>query len=232
MQPFAGKVVMITGAKGGLGTFVSNAFLDSGATVIGISKSIKDTDFSHPAFVSMPVDLSNAAATCAMVQSAAGRFGTIDVLAHVAGGFAGGKTVEETGDSTWDRMLALNLRPALNMLRSVLPHMKQAGRGRIVVIGGRAALDPQPSIGAYSAAKAALVSLVRTVALENKTTGITANTILPGTMDTDANRAADPTADRSRWISPAKVAEMVLFLASDAAAQITGAAIPIYGAEA
>jgi NAD(P)-dependent dehydrogenase (short-subunit alcohol dehydrogenase family) len=232
MQQFAGKVVMITGAKGGLGTFVSNAFLDSGATVIGISKSIKDTDFSHPAFIAMPVDLSNAAATCAMVQSAAGRFGTIDVLAHVAGGFAGGKTVEETDDSTWDRMLGLNLRPALNMLRSVLPHMKQAGRGRIVVIGGRAALDPQPSIGAYSAAKAALVSLVRTVALENKTTGITANTILPGTMDTDANRAADPSADRSRWISPAKVAEMVLFLASDAAAQVTGAAIPIYGAEA
>jgi len=200
--------------------------------VIGISKSIKDTDFSHPAFVAMPVDLSNAAATCAMVQSAAGRFGTIDVLAHVAGGFAGGNTVEETDDSTWDRMLGLNLRPALSMLRSVLPHMKQAGRGRIVVIGGRAALEPQPSIGAYSAAKAALVSLVRTVALENKNTGITANTVLPGTMDTDANRAADPSADRSRWISPAKVAGMVLFLASDAAAQITGAAIPVYGAEA
>jgi NAD(P)-dependent dehydrogenase (short-subunit alcohol dehydrogenase family) len=103
--------------------------------------------------------------------------------------------------------------------------MRRAGRGRIVAIGSRAAVEPAANIGAYSASKAAMVSLVRTAALENGDAGITANAILPGTIDTEANRKSNPAGDHSKWISPARLAALAVFLASDAGAQITGAAI-------
>ena len=158
------------------------------------------------------------------------RFGKIDALVHVAGGFAGGSPVHETDDATWDAMMNLNLRAAFYILRAVIPHMRRQARGRIVAIGSRAGVEPAANIGAYSASKAALVSLVRTLALENRGLGITANVILPGTIDTEANRRSDPAADRSRWVSPEQLAELAVYLVSDAGAQITGAAIPFYGA--
>jgi NAD(P)-dependent dehydrogenase (short-subunit alcohol dehydrogenase family) len=126
-------------------------------------------------------------------------------------------------------MLDLNLRSAFHILRAVIPVMRASGSGRIVAIGSRAAVEPQPSIAAYSASKAALVSLMRTVALENKDHGVTANVILPGTMDTPANRASEPAADFTRWIDPQQVANLALWLVSDAASQVTGALIPVYG---
>jgi NAD(P)-dependent dehydrogenase (short-subunit alcohol dehydrogenase family) len=150
--------------------------------------------------------------------------------AHVAGGFAYGGPIQETGDAVWDQMMDLNARAAFHVLRAAIPRMRERGSGRIVAIGSRAGVEPQANIAAYAASKAALVSLVRTAALENRDLGITANVILPGTIDTEANRKADPKADRSKWVSPERIAELVLFLASDAAAQITGAAIPFYGA--
>jgi NAD(P)-dependent dehydrogenase (short-subunit alcohol dehydrogenase family) len=107
--------------------------------------------------------------------------------------------------------------------------MRRAGGGRIVAIGSRAAESPGATVGAYSASKAALVSLIRTVAIENKDAGITANVILPGTMDTPANRAAMPGADISQWVQPASVASLIVWLASDAGKDVTGAAIPVYG---
>ncbi len=109
--------------------------------------------------------------------------------------------------------------------------MRKAGAGRIVAIGSRAGVQPAANIVAYSASKAALVSLVQTAALENRDAGITANVILPGTIDTPANRKSDPTAGNSTWIAPERLAALALFLISDAAAQITGAAIPVYGAQ-
>jgi NAD(P)-dependent dehydrogenase (short-subunit alcohol dehydrogenase family) len=232
MSEFANQIALITGANGGLGTYVTQAFLKSGATVCGVSKSIQPSAFPHAAFVAMPADLSSGQAALAVVEAVIMRFRRINVLAHLAGGFAGGRPVSETDDSTWDQMMNLNLRAAFNVFRAVIPPMRQAGSGRIIAIASRAAAEPQPMIAAYSASKAALLSLVRTVALENKDRGITANVILPGTLDTAANRAADPSADRSAWIDPAHLASLVLFLASGAAAQITGAAIPVYGAGA
>lgn len=226
------RVVLITGAKGGLGSFVTQAFLEAGDTVVGSSKSIQASDFSNPRFVAMPADLTNAASARQLAESTAQRFKRIDVLIHVMGGFAGGQPIPETDDATWDLMMNLNLRSAFYIFRSVLPHMRRGGSGRIVAIASRAALEPAPNISAYSASKAALVSLVRTAALENKGQGITANAILPGTMNTAANRKADPQADASRWIPPETVADLAVFLASEAAAQITGAAIPVYGREA
>jgi len=226
------RIVLITGAKGGLGSFVTEAFLAAGDTVVGTSKSIQASDFPNPRFVAMAADLTDAASAGQMVDGVIQRFQRIDTLVHVMGGFSGGKPIAETDDATWDRMMNLNLRSAFNIFRAVFPRMRAAGRGRIVAIASRAAAEPVANIAAYGASKAALVSLVRSAALENKDLGITVNAILPGTMNTDANRKSDPTADFSRWVPPENVADLVVFLSSDAAAQITGAAIPVYGKEA
>ena len=129
-------------------------------------------------------------------------------------------------------MLDLNARASFHILRAVLPHMRQAGKGRIVAIGSRAGVEPAANIGAYSASKAALVSLVKTAALENREAGITANVILPGTIDTPANRQWDPAAGNGTWIAPEKLAALAVFLISEEGAQVTGAAIPMYGRQA
>jgi NAD(P)-dependent dehydrogenase (short-subunit alcohol dehydrogenase family) len=226
------RVVLVTGAKGGLGTFVTEAFLASGDTVVGTSKSIQASDFSHPHFVAMPSDLTDAASTAQLVDCVIQRFQQIDVLVHVMGGFSGGQPIAETDDATWERMMKLNLRSGFNIFRAVIPRMRAAGRGRIIAIASRAAAEPAANIAAYGASKAGLVSLVRTAALENKDRGITVNAILPGTMNTDANRKGNPSADFSKWVPPEDVADLVIFLTSDRASQITGAAIPIYGQEA
>jgi NAD(P)-dependent dehydrogenase (short-subunit alcohol dehydrogenase family) len=226
------RIVLITGAKGGLGSFVTEAFLAAGDTVIGTSKSIQASDFSHPRFVAMASDLTDAASTGRLVDCVMQRFQRIDVLVHVMGGFSGGKPIAETDDATWDRMMNLNLRSGFNIFRAVIPCMRAAGRGRIIAIASRAAAEPAANIAAYGASKAGLVSLVRAAAMENKDRGITINAILPGTMNTDANRKADPSADTSAWVPPENVADLVVFLSSDAASPITGAAIPVYGKEA
>jgi len=126
-------------------------------------------------------------------------------------------------------MMNLNLNAAFYVLRAVVPVMREAGRGRIIAIGSRQAVQPAANVGAYSASKAALVSLVQTVALENKDKNIRANAILPGTMDTPANRAAMPKANFDKWVKPAHVADLVVMLAGDVGGEITGAAIPVYG---
>jgi NAD(P)-dependent dehydrogenase (short-subunit alcohol dehydrogenase family) len=128
-------------------------------------------------------------------------------------------------------MFDLNFNSAFYVLRAVLAAMRKTGNGRIIAIGSRAALDPGPGVGVYSASKAALVSLIRTVALENKDVGITANVILPGTMDTPANRTSDPKADFSKWVRPATVASLIAWLAGDAGKDINGAVIPVYGSD-
>lgn len=224
-----GKVALITGASGGLGAPVTRAFVEAGANVIGVSRSIQTLDFLHPAFTAMPAELTSSEAARSVADAVASRFGRIDVLAHLVGGFAGGEPVEETSDATLEQMLELNLKSAFFMIRAVLPHMRRQGGGRILAIGSRAAVEPASRIGAYAASKAALVALIRTVAKENKDRGITANILLPATMDTPANRAAEPGADFTRWVQPAQVAALLVHLASEAASQITGAAIPVYG---
>src|SRR5207244_2452490 len=158
------------------------------------------------------------------------RFGRIDALVHVMGGFAGGTRVDETDDAVFEKMLDLNYRAAFYIARAILPQMRQQGSGRILAVASRQAVEPAAMVGAYSASKAAMVALIRTIALENKSQGITANTVLPATMDTPRNRT-DPNADRSRWVQPSQVAALLVHLASDAGAQITGAAIPVYGAQ-
>src|SRR5262249_49697019 len=148
---------------------------------------------------------------------------------HVVGGFAGGTSVAETDDDTWQKMMDINLNAAFYMLRAVVPVMRRAEHGRIIAIGSRQAVHPAANVAAYAASKAALGSLVHTVALENKDKNIRANVILPGTMDTKANRAAMPKANFAKWVQTSHVANLVLMLAGDTGADITGAAIPVYG---
>lgn len=210
---------------------MTNALLAAGATVVGVSKSIRQNVFQHPAFVALATDISNPQAAQKAVDEVISRFGRIDILAHLVGGFAGGKTIAQTDDATFRSMLDLNLHSAFYVLRAVIPYMRRAKAGRIIAIGSRAAEYPGPGVGAYSASKAALVSLVRTVALENKDLPITANVILPGTIDTPANRAAMPKADTSKWVQPAHIAELIVWLASEAGKGVNGAAIPVYGSD-
>jgi NAD(P)-dependent dehydrogenase (short-subunit alcohol dehydrogenase family) len=224
------QVVLITGAKGALGSIVTQTFLDAGWRVIGTARKIDDAAFPHDGFEGIPADLTSPPDAAHLVADAISKYGKIDALVHTAGGFAGGAPIHETNDATWESMLDLNLRAGLNILRAVLPSMRERKSGRIVMIGSRAGVEPAANISAYAASKAALVSLVKTAALENRKLGITANVILPGTIDTAANRASDPDADRSKWVSPKKLAALSLFLVSDDAADITGAAIPVYGA--
>ena len=223
------KIALVTGADGGLGTHVTKALLDAGATVIGVSRNIVQPDFDHPCFTALAADLSNPDAAKKVVDEAGARSGRLDVLAHLVGGFAGGKTIAESDDATFQRMLDLNLNSAFYVLRAVIPHMRRAGAGRIIAIGSRAAENPGPGVGAYSASKAALVSLIKTVAVENKDLPITANVLLPGTLETPANRIAMPEADTSQWVQPASVASLIVWLASEAAKDVNGAVIPMYG---
>jgi len=223
------KIALVTGASGGLGTHVTKALLDTGFAVVGLAPKIQQSDFDHPNFTALPASLDGLAAAKKAADSVIARFGKIDVLAHLVGGFVGGQTIADTNDATFQRMFDMNLNSAFHMLRAVIPHMRKAGAGRIIAIGSRAAEAPGPAIGAYSASKAALVSLIRTVALENKDAGITANIILPGTMDTPANRKAMAGADVLQWVQPASVASLIVWLAGEAGRDVTGASIPVYG---
>ncbi len=224
-----GKIVLVTGASGGLGTYVTRAFLDAGATVIGTSRKIQQSDFTGAGFNANPGEISSRAGAQTIVDSVVSRFGRLDVLAHTVGGFAGGQSVTDIDDATFQRMLDLNLNSVFHILRATIPTLRKSGNGRIIAIGSRAAVEPGPGVGAYSASKAAMVSLIKTVAAENRDAGVTANVILPGTMDTPANRMAMPGADFAGWVQPAHVASLVVWLASDAGKEISGAAIPVYG---
>ncbi len=225
------KIVFITGAKGGLGSFVTRRFLAAGATVVGTSRSISKEDFPQPNFIPLAVDFTQAAAVHDAIESVIGRFGKLDVLVHVLGGFAGGQTVAQTDDATWEQMRDLNLTSAFYVLRAAIPHLRKSGTGRIIAIGSLTAVAPHSRLGAYVTFKAALSTLVQTVALENKDAGLTANVVLPGTMDTPANRKSMPDADFSKWVQPGDVADLVLWIADERSAHVTGIAIPIDGSD-
>ena len=184
----------------------------------------------QPNFNPLAVDFTKPQAVRDAVESIVRRLGRLDVLVHVLGGFAGGQTVAETDDSIWEQMQDLNLTSAFYVLRAAIPHLRKSGSGRIVVVGSLTAVEPHARLGAYVTFKAALTTLVRTVALENKDSGLTANVVLPGTMNTPANRRSMPSADFSKWVPPEDVADVVRWLADERAGHITGSTIAIDGA--
>src|SRR5437016_7628792 len=150
----SGKRILITGAKGGLGTFVTNAFLEADAFVAGVSRSISDSDFPSASFRAIPAELSNLSAAHSVMDQA----GRVDTVIHLLGAFAGGQPVADTDDATFDHMFDLNLRSAFNVVRAAVPRMRAQGSGRILAIGSKAAVEPSPMSGVYAASKAALLS--------------------------------------------------------------------------
>lgn len=226
------RVVLIAGANGGLGTFVTQRFLATGANVVGSSRKIAQEDFPAANFMPLSADFTKAVEVHSAMETIIGRYGRLDVLVHVMGAFAGGKPVQETDDATWEQMRDLNLTSAFYVLRAAIPHLRKSKAGRIVAIGSLAAAQPHPGLGAYATFKSALLSLVRTIAAENKDVRLTANLVLPGTMDTPANRQSMPKADFAKWLQPADVADLVAWLADESAGHITGMAIPIDGPSA
>jgi NAD(P)-dependent dehydrogenase (short-subunit alcohol dehydrogenase family) len=229
-----GKVVVVTGAFGALGSAVSRSFGATGAHM-GL------LDVSQPAaglaqefagaqhFVLGGVDLADVEATRKAMAAIAMRFGGIDVLVNVAGGFRWEKVAG--GDiETWDALYAMNLRSVVVCCRCVLPALLERGAGRIINIGaGAAAARAGAGMGAYAASKAGVHKLTEALAEELKDRGITVNAVLPSIIDTPRNRLDMPDADVSRWVTPEQIAQVILFLASDAAAAVTGALIPISG---
>lgn len=230
-KDLAGKIALVTGASGGLGAHVTQAMLDAGATVIGVSQKIRQSDFTSSSFIASPADISAASGAQKTVDDAIARFSRLDILVHTVGGFAGGKPVHEIDDATFQRMFDVNLNSTFYLLRAAIPAMRKTRNGRIIAIGSRAAVDPGANVGAYSSSKAAMVSLIRTVAQENEDAGITANVILPGTIDTPANRKAMPNADTGKWVQPTSIASLIVWLAREAGKDVNGAMIPVYGSD-
>ncbi len=228
MRDFEDRVVLITGASGGLGRAVRDAFLAAGAAVVAVGRSI-DEDCRQPNCLSVAADLTSVEGARSVVDQALQRAKRLDVLVHVMGGFAGGPTVAETDEATWDRMMALNLRSAFLVTRAALAPMISAGYGRIVAVGSRTGVEPTAGLGAYGVSKAGLNSLVQTIAEEVKGQGITANVVLPSIIDTPANRKAMPKADFSKWVTAEAVTRQILWLSSEEAGEINGALIPMYG---
>ena len=225
----------MTGAGGALGSAVAHAFHRDGARLALIDRSaarlqevceeMKGEAGCYPCVG----DLTEEGSVVSMVADIHRRFGRIDVLANVAGGFAMGSSVHQTPLQTWDFMLSLNARTVFLMSRAVIPHMLAQGRGKIVNVAARAALEGKAKMAAYVVSKSAVLRLTESMAAELRDAGINVNCILPGTIDTPKNRTDMPGADHSRWVPPAALANVIVFLASDAARAIHGAAIPVYG---
>jgi NAD(P)-dependent dehydrogenase (short-subunit alcohol dehydrogenase family) len=227
------RVVLVTGAAGNLGRAVARAFAAQGDTLLllgrrrdGLATAFGD---ETPRQGFLLADLARQDQVDAAVNDALQRFGRIDVLCHLAGGFHMGEAVHETGDDTLDRMLDLNARSLLHAAHAVVPSMLERGRGCIVGVGAQSALKGSARMGAYVASKAMVMRLIETMSAELRERGINVNCVLPSVIDTPENRGAMPAADASKWVSPDDLAQVILFLASDAARAIHGACVPVVG---
>lgn len=229
------KVAIITGAAGGLGRETVRVFLDEGARVAGSDVVEMSTDAmglaaeARARCMLVRYDVTTERGAADQVAAALRQFGRVDALVNIVGGWKGGVPLHETPIAEWEAMFALNLRSAFLCCRAVLPHMLERKSGRIVNISSRTAVVPVARQAAYNAAKAGIIALTQTLAEEVKQQGITVNCVLPSILDTEANRRAFLKADVAKWVKPADLARVLAFLVSDAASQVTGAAIPVYG---
>ena len=236
MSLLADKVVLVTGASGSLGGAVVRGFQAAGARLILADRAADRLPSLFPDLAGSPdhmlcgvVDATDPDSVQHWVDRAIARFGRIDVLANTIGGYKAGALTHETSLETWDFMLGLNARTAFIISRAVLPQMLTHGAGRIIHTAARAALAGTANHSAYNASKAVVIRLVESMAAEYKQQGVTVNCVLPGTIDTPQNRADMPDADWNKWVPPAAIADAFVFLATDAASHITGAALPVYG---
>jgi len=218
---FDGKRVAVTGAAGNLGRAVAAGFEQAGARLVLIDIA----EASMAGAESQIVDLTDGAAT----QTAFAAIGAVDVLCNIAGGFDMGVAVHETSDAMWDKLFDLNTRTLRHAVCAAVPAMVAAGGGAIINVGAGAALAGMADMGAYCAAKSVVVRLTESMAAELKEKNINVNCVLPSIIDTPENRAAMPTAEFDKWVAPDALADVIRFLASDAARAIHGAALPVSG---
>jgi NAD(P)-dependent dehydrogenase (short-subunit alcohol dehydrogenase family) len=233
---FTGKVVLIAGGTGGLGRAVSLAFLGEGATVAVTYRAQEEFAALRKAagaraasLEGLAVDVTDDAATRELAGKLVARHGQLDVLVNAVGAYAGGTALWETDSGLLDRMLAANVRSGYALARAVAPLMVRQKHGAIMNVASQAAVDHAAGAAAYAASKAAALAMIDSLAADLKGTGVRANSILPSIIDTEANRKAIPNADFTKWPKPEDIARVVLFLCSDDARLIHGAAIPVYG---
>ena len=227
----ASTSVLITGAAGNLGRAVADAFAARGASVALIARKREHlaktfgTEDARRLFVT--ADLTDAAQAENAAQAASDRFGGIDVLCNIAGGFRMGTPVHETSDADWNFLFDINARTLLNMARAVVPRMLAKGGGRIVNVGAYSAQKGVAQMGAYVAAKSAVIRLTETMAAELRDKNINVNCVLPTIIDTPENRASMPKADPRKWVDPADLANVIVFLASDYSTYMTGEVVSV-----
>lgn len=232
----AEKVVMITGASGNLGLATAKVFYEKGhrLALVDHSSGRLVERFSYAAdkervLFLESIDVTDSANMQLAVKRTLQRFGQIDMLVNTVGTYRGGSAVHETSLETWELLMRVNVRSVLVSSQAVIPTMLEQGEGKIVNVAARAALVGKARMAAYSAAKSAVVRLTEGMAEEMRANHIQVNCVLPGTIDTPENREAMPKADHSRWVSPTAIAEVIYFLCSPAANEVSGAAIPVYG---
>lgn len=235
-QRFADKVAFIAGATGGLGHAVTMAFLNEGAQVVALDQKPEGFETLRKAAGAAATRLQHALinatdedAVRSLVEAVVARYKRLDVLVNTIGGYAGGIKLWEMDRKTYDLMLTLNLHAGYTLAHEVVPAMLRKGSGAIVNIASKAAVDHAAGASAYSASKAASVALFDCLAQDLKGTGVRVNSVLPSIIDTEANRKAMPDTDFTKWPKPEEIARVILFLCSDDAVLIHGAAIPVYG---
>lgn len=233
---FAGEVVLVAGGTGGLGRAVSLAFLEEDARVVVTYRNqeefaaLRSTDgAAGSSLEGHRVDVTEEAATAQFIDRVLAEHGRLDAMVNTVGGYAGGMKLWESDTKVFDQMLALNLRSGLMLSRAVIPAMLKKGRGAIVNVASKAALDHAGGAAAYAASKAGALAMMNSLAEDLKGTGVRVNSILPSIVDTEVNRKAMPNADFGKWPKPQDIARVILFLCSDDAKVIHGAALPVYG---
>lgn len=237
-ESIRGRVVVVTGATGALGRVVVKRLLEAGASVAAVHRSeerfrdlVGFAGGTPEALVGFKADVTSEADVRDMVGQVVRRYGRVDALMNLVGGYRGGADVAATGEDDWDFLMRTNLKSAFLCSRAVLPLMMKTGSGRIVCVAARPAIEKRgrAKSGAYAVSKAGIVVLMETIAEETKKSGITANCIVPGTIDTPKNRTEIAGGDFSKWVDPGEIAEVLLFLVSEASSVISGAAIPVFG---
>lgn len=236
MFDFTNQVVMISGAVGNLGQVVARSFQACGAKLALVDRGEDRLKETFPDLVNSAdyllvncADLMDEGAVEESVVESLQHFSRIDVLVNTVGGFRAGSPLHETPIETWDFLHNLNARSVFIACKKVIPHMLKQGSGKIINLAARPGLEGQAGMAAYSASKAAVFRLTESMAKELKDQGINVNCIIPGTIDTSANRGANPDADFSTWVTPESLSEVILFLSCSASRDIHGAAIPVYG---
>ena len=224
------RVFVISGGFGALGRVVAKAAVDGGARVAIFDQGLvpKDADFGKDALLLGGVDLSSADVAREAVGKVKKQYGRLDCLINIAGTFKW-ETLEDGNAATWDQLFQINVKTAVNASKAALPLLMASGSGRIINIGANAAIKAGQGMGPYAASKAAVHRFTESLAEELKTKNVTVNAVLPSIIDTPANRKDMPNADFSKWVAPAELAAVILFLASEEARAVTGALIPVTG---